>query len=169
MEELSPSQIAKQWRVSKTTIYNHLNSGTMAYKTTEEGHKRIELSEVIRVLGEPKEIEEPRQSDSTREIELLRDQIEELKKELAASRDEKKQDKEFFQNMIQSQNEQIADALSGIKQLMIEHKPEQQPSPVSNEPQPPTPPEPEKAEEPPKEKPKKRGLFTRLIAAAIDD
>lgn len=188
MSELSPSQIAKQWRVSKTTIYKHLNNGEMSYTTTEDGHKRIELSEVVRVLGEPKEVDDQKEfsSDSDissmrRQIEKLEKDLEESKKDLEKSRDEKGREVEFLRKMIEGQssqiaqqNQQITEALNGIRQLMIEHRPETEKDPVQEsvvavKPEQATPEPATSTEQKLEKSKKKRGLFTRLIAAAIED
>lgn len=164
MAELSPTQIVKQWKVSKTTIYKHINDGTITYKTTEDGHKRIELSEVLRVFGEPKVLDE-QQPDDEKELEFLKQQVARLEKDLSEAREEKRKDREFFQTMLESQSTQITEALNGIKQLMVEHKPEPPPivSPVEEPPEP----KQEPMQEP--EKPKKRGLFKRIVEAVIED
>lgn len=165
MAELSPTQIVKQWKVSKTTIYKHINDGTITYKTTEDGHKRIELSEVLRVFGEPKVLDE-QQPDDEKELEFLKQQVARLEKDLSEAREEKRKDREFFQTMLESQSTQITEALNGIKQLMVEHKPEPPPivSPAEE------PPEPKQEQVKESEEPKKkRGLFKRIVEAVIED
>jgi len=68
--KLSISQAAKQYEVSRNTIYDNIKDGTISAENDERGRKRIDVSELDRVY--PK-----RQNKTSRNVQL--EQTETLK------------------------------------------------------------------------------------------
>lgn len=161
MNELTPTEIAKQWRVSKTTVYKYLNKGRMSYRTDENGHKLVDVSEVLRVFGEPVETNKPSMSIGLNNelVKELKNRIDSLERKL-----EKRDD----------QLDKLLESLNNVTLRLEDHSEDKSEAIIIPPPSPTSTPElmSEEAitQKPNPEQPKKkRGLFTRLIAAAIDD
>jgi len=146
MPELTPTEISKQWRVSKTTVYKHLNKGRMSYRTDEDGHKLVDVSEVVRVFGEPVLSSKPSATN-----DLNRELVNELKNRINS-----------LEEKLSKRDEQLDKLLESLNNVTM--RLEQHPTPTEA---PPTEPEPE-PEQPKPEPKKKRSLFTRILTAAIE-
>lgn len=153
MPELSPTAIAKQWNLSKTTVYKYINRGKMSYRTDEDGHKLVDVSEAVRVLGEPSSKLETKHEQDNELVDELKSRIDSLEKQLS------KRDEQF---------DKVLESLNNITMRLEQHPTPTEASIVT------PPPEPAQAEvepEPPQPEPpkKKRGIFKRLLTAAIED
>ena len=157
MSKLTPTEIAKQWKVSKTTVYKHINKGRMSYRTDQDGHKLVDVSEVVRVLGEPLTPSKP-SADNNLNNELvneLKSRINSLEEKLS------KRDEQF---------DKLLDSLNNVTMRI-----EQKSTSFSNETQTVIPPELEKTKEPqhslkePEQSKKKKGLLTRIAKAVLEN
>lgn len=165
--KLSPSAVAKRWGVGKTTIYRMMKDGEISFETNSIGKRELDLSEVVRVLGEPKVRGEVSSSEqNVLAVQVLREQIE---------RQDKSHNEHIksLQTQISSYQEQVnkllenqADSTKLLMHLQaaVGSKP---PESVQPEEVPPTV-ESAKAEQPQQAK-RKKSFLSRILAAAIDD
>lgn len=80
MKSLSVVELSKLYSINRQTIYNHINKGILS----KNSDNKIDLSEAIRVFGEPSKKQGKRtckvDSQNSTENLLLRQQIDMLKK-----------------------------------------------------------------------------------------
>lgn len=99
MKSLSVLELSKLYDLNRQTIYNHINKGILS----KNSDNKIDLSEAIRVFGEPtkkQDIKESVKVDSpnSAEVLLLRQQIDILKNQLSDAKDREV----FYQNQIET-------------------------------------------------------------------
>lgn len=155
MAKISPTAAAKRWNKSKTTIYKMMNDGELSFSLNEKEKRVIDVSELVRVLGEPE-----RSQQTT--MDAMQEQMKRQNDELV----------QVLKSQVESQQEQIKTLTAAMERfsLLLEHqqqasKPmevEQQLAPKEHQK-----PEPERAEQQPAKR--KKSLFGRLLAAAIED
>lgn len=97
MGYLTLGQAAKEARVSKSTVSKALKSGRLSYVSKTSAGYEIDPAELFRVFPkkpqEPVAIEQPATSPETgitdrREVELLREQLEDIRKDRDAWREQ---------------------------------------------------------------------------------
>ena len=99
MKSLSVVELSKLYSINRQTIYNHINKGILS----KNSDNKIDLSEAIRVFGEPSKKQSVKESvkvDSQNSTEnlLLRQQIDMLKNQL----EDAKERESFYQNQIET-------------------------------------------------------------------
>ena len=182
MPKFTVAELAKQYGIARTSIYDRMKNGSISYEIDAKNRKVIDFSEMQRVYGPPdsKAYSQPdsTQTDNTT-VELYKQLIEELRhdKSVAEERDRRmykeiEQLKDKIDNLTlalgytpqnsqpdskaYSKNEQIRTPID-LQQTVqpsqvtpIENKPIQQTTPVGPE-------------------PRKRGLFSRVLDAVLSD
>ena len=114
---LTISQIAKDWKISRTSIYKKLHSWELSQNTD----KTISLVEVIRIFGEPKtKVVHKKQLLSTYNEQLWTNEFFELKLEL----ERQKTKNEHLEHIINEQKQRIQhlesalnNSLESVKEL----------------------------------------------------
>jgi hypothetical protein len=91
MATLNIAGAARQWGVSRQTIYNKIGDGILSATKDASGSTEIDPSEMLRVFGEPKqqtdsETDEPLSNGKAGDVLRQRMEIEMLKKEAAEKR-----------------------------------------------------------------------------------
>jgi predicted DNA-binding protein YlxM (UPF0122 family) len=78
--EVSISEIQERWKVSRATVYSHIKKGKLS--RLENG--KVDVSEVLRVYGEPKETQTRQEVDTvdSQEKALLLEKIRLLESQL---------------------------------------------------------------------------------------
>ncbi|MCK8069804.1 helix-turn-helix domain-containing protein [Cobetia sp. 1CM21F] len=76
--QLTVSQAAELYGVARSTVHRKLKSGRMSSTVRGDGKRVVALSELIRVMGEPHQVEEAVQQDAP-PAEVFNDMLEELK------------------------------------------------------------------------------------------
>ena len=76
---------AREWGVSRQTLYNKMKDGELSYSKDERGNRQIDSSEMVRVFGEPKPPKECEGavlsvSQDSQLVDLLREQLEKTEK-----------------------------------------------------------------------------------------
>lgn len=99
MKSLSVIELSKLYNINRQTIYNHINRGILS----KNSDNKIDLSEAIRVFGEPIKkgnVKEDVKIDKieSAEVLLLRQQVDMLKNQL----DDAKGREYFYQNQIET-------------------------------------------------------------------
>jgi predicted DNA-binding protein YlxM (UPF0122 family) len=99
MKSLSVIELSKLYNINRQTIYNHINRGILS----KNSDNKIDLSEAIRVFGEPIKkgnVKEDVKIDKieSAEVLLLRQQVDMLKNQL----DDAKGRESFYQNQIET-------------------------------------------------------------------
>jgi predicted DNA-binding protein YlxM (UPF0122 family) len=99
MKNLSVLELSKLYDINRQTIYNQINKGNLS----KNSDNKIDLSEAIRVFGEPKKKQDVKKSvkiDSLNSAEVLhlRQQIDMLKNQLSDAKDREL----FYQNQIET-------------------------------------------------------------------
>ncbi|MHA3053667.1 plasmid replication DNA-binding protein [Acinetobacter sp. ANC 4640] len=99
MKSLSVLELSKLYDLNRQTIYNHINKGILS----KNSDHKIDLSEAIRVFGEPKKKQDVKESvkvdsPNSAEVLLLRQQIDMLKNQLSDAKDREV----FYQNQIET-------------------------------------------------------------------
>ncbi|MHA3050691.1 plasmid replication DNA-binding protein [Acinetobacter sp. ANC 4639] len=99
MKSLSVLELSKLYDLNRQTIYNHINKGILS----KNSDNKIDLSEAIRVFGEPKKKQDVKESvkvdsPNSAEVLLLRQQIDMLKNQLSDAKDREV----FYQNQIET-------------------------------------------------------------------
>lgn len=166
MKSLSVIDLAKLYGMNRQSIYKRINKGDLS----KNSDGKIDLSEAIRVFGEPSQRVTSVQSQATSkqtESYMLEQQVDFLKKQLELA-----QEREAFQReQLQAKDEQIESLqrLLGApkerphpQETQTEHSSEPTVEAVNVKPEPlvhATSPEPE---------PKRRSLFGRVIRAVLD-
>lgn len=99
MKSLSVLELSKLYDLNRQTIYNHINKGILS----KNSDNKIDLSEAIRVFGEPTKKQDVKESvkvdsPNSAEVLLLRQQIDILKNQLSDAKDREV----FYQNQIET-------------------------------------------------------------------
>lgn len=89
--DFSVSAAAKLYGKQRKTLYRHMESGRLSYRVQGDGHRVIDLSELIRVYGEPsspiaRSDTEPTHPDSPSDTPVwhaMLDELRALRKEVA--------------------------------------------------------------------------------------
>jgi predicted DNA-binding protein YlxM (UPF0122 family) len=78
--EVSISEIQERWKISRATVYNHIKKG----KLSRLQNGKVDISEVVRVYGEPKETASRQEVENgdTQEKALLLEKIRLLESQL---------------------------------------------------------------------------------------
>ena len=174
MPKFTVAELAKKYGIARTSIYDRMKNGSISYEIDSKNRKVIDFSEMQRVYGTP---DSPKTDNTT--IELYKQLIEELRHDKLVSEErERRMYKEIDQlkdkidnltlvlgytpkniqpdSKADSTNEQIRTTtdLQENEQLEqvkpIEDKPTQQTTIIAP-------------------KPKKRGLFGRVLNAVLRD
>ena len=178
MPKFTVAELAKKYGIARTSIYDRMKNGSISYEIDAKNRKVIDFSEMQRVYGTPNSKPYSTQTDNTT-IELYKQLIEELRhdKSVAEEREsriykELEQLKDKIDNLtlslgytpknIQpdsqacSTNEQIRtptylqETLQPEQVTPVENKPIRQKATIAPE-------------------PKKRGLFGRVLHAVLSD
>ncbi len=82
MAKLTISEASKKWNVGRSTLYRMIQSGKLS-ATTGKGGRKLDTSELLRVLGEPEVVsrDAPQDSQWNTERHVLQQLIEQLKTE----------------------------------------------------------------------------------------
>ena len=83
--EVSIQDIQKQWKISRPTVYKHIRQG----KLSRLANGKVDVSEVVRVYGEPKETQTRQEIDTvdSQEKALLLEKIRLLESQLDDARE----------------------------------------------------------------------------------
>ena len=83
--EVSIQDIQKQWKISRPTVYKHIRQG----KLSRLANGKVDVSEVVRVYGEPKETQTRQEIDTvdSQEKALLLEKIRLLQRQLDDARE----------------------------------------------------------------------------------
>ena len=178
MPKFTVAELAKKYGIARTSIYDRMKNGSISYEIDAKNRKVIDFSEMQRVYGTPDSQPDSMKTDNTT-IELYKQLIEELRHDKSVSEErERRMYKEIEQlkdkidnltlalgytpkniqpdSQAYSTNEQIRtttdlqDTVQSEQVTAIENKPIQQTSTITPE-------------------PKKRGLFGRVLHAVLSD
>ena len=182
MPKFTVAELAKQYGIARTSIYDRMKNGSISYEIDAKNRKVIDFSEMQRVYGTPdnKAYSQPdsTQTDNTT-VELYKQLIEELRHDKSVAEErERRMYKEIEQlkdkidnltlalgytpqnsqphNQAYSTNEQVRttpdlqETVQPTQVTPIENKPIQQTTTVVPE-------------------PKKRSLFSRVLDAVLSD
>ena len=166
--KLSPSSVAKRWNVGKTTIYRMMKDGEISYETNGTGKRELDLSEVVRVFGEPKVQQENSSSvQNVLAVQVLKEQIERQDK---AHQDHIKS----LQTQLNSYQEQVnkllenqADTTKLLMHLQTTVVAKAEPTPDSEGKTPKQLDESVQVEPPPARR--KKSLFGRILSVVVED
>ena len=166
MKALSVIELAKLYGMNRQSIYKRINKGDLS----KNSNGKIDLSEAIRVFGEPSQRStknvtlQSQAIQKSAELDIMRQQVDMLQKQLELA-----QEREQFQREeLKAKNEQI----ESLQRLLGAPKPQsqveqvQEPTPEPIQPKPMPELEPIIQESQPKLK--HRGLFSRVIRAVLD-
>lgn len=94
--EVTISEIQQQWKVSRATIYKHIKKGKLS--RLQSG--KVDVSEVVRVYGEPKETASRQEVDTgdSQEKALLLEKIRLLENQL----DDAKQRESWLKSQVET-------------------------------------------------------------------
>lgn len=155
------TQAAREWGISKPTIYKRLESGELSAEIDDKGRRVIDASELARVFGDKKK---ERKAESTlpenqRElIQNLKDQLSYAQRRIESLEQAVKQKDNEILNLIRE--------VHGTVGKLLEHDSSKKEQPtVIQVPEYVTPKPPQEPEKKPE---KKRGLFGRVVLAALD-
>lgn len=169
MKALSVIELAKLYGMNRQSIYKRINKGDLS----KNSNGKIDLSEAIRVFGEPSQRSsrnvtlQSQATEKSAELDIMRQQVNMLQKQLELA-----QEREQFQrDQLQAKDEQI----ESLQRLLGAPKPQPQaqqvqeptPEPIQTTSTPTPEPKPIIQEEQP-EPQKRRGLFGRVIRAVLD-
>ncbi len=162
MKALSVIELAKLYGMNRQSIYKRISKGDLS----KNSDGKIDLSEAIRVFGEPLQRSsrnvtlQSQATEKSAELDIMRQQVDMLQKQLELA-----QEREQFQREeLKAKNEQIESLqrLLGTPKLQ---QAEQEQEPISEPPQPTAEPEPTIK---PQLEQKRRSLFGRVLNAILD-
>lgn len=175
MKALSVIELAKLYGKTRQAVYKQVNKGNL----TKNSDGKIDLAEAIRVFGEPSQYVNRSQTTVTpklSEVHLLEQQVYMLQKQLEIA-----QEREYFQREeLKAKNDQLQtkdEQIESLQRLLGAPKPQQQADTVA---EPILEPEIKKDLESTskvvesdnghqlEKKPKRSGLFGRMIRAVLD-
>lgn len=177
MPKFTVAELAKKYGIARTSIYDRMKNGSISYEIDAKNRKVIDLSEMQRVYGTPNSKPDSKENDNTI-VELYKQLIEELRhdKSVAEERERRmykeiEQLKDKIDNLTlalgytpkniqpdskpDSTNEQVRtttdlqETVQSSQVMPIEDKPIQQTTTAMPQ-------------------PKKRGLFGRVLNAVFD-
>lgn len=169
MKALSVIELSKLYGMTRQAIYKQVNKGNL----TKNSDGKIDLSEAIRIFGEPsKRVNSQQTTDTMKlsEVHILEQQVHMLQKqlELAQDREQFQRDELKAKNgQLQAKDEQI----ESLQRLLGAPKPQQQAEQaqeLTHEPIQPTPMPELIIQESQPEPQKSRSLFSRVIHAVLD-
>ncbi|MGO1160290.1 plasmid replication DNA-binding protein [Acinetobacter lwoffii] len=170
MKAMTVIELAKLYGMNRQSIYKRINKGDLS----KNSNGRIDLSEAIRVFGEPAQrsnsnVTQLQSSEvhKSAEVDILKQQVDILQKQLELA-----QEREQFQREeLKAKNEQI----ESLQRLLGAPKPQPQVEQVQEPTLEPIQPTPTPISEPNRiiqesqtEPQKRRGLFGRVIRAVLD-
>jgi len=170
MKALSVIELSKLYGMTRQAVYKQVNKGNLS----KNSDGKIDLSEAIRVFGEPSQRVNQSQTTDTQklsEVYILEQQVHMLQKQLEFA-----QEREQFQREeLKTKNDQLQakdEQIESLQRLLGAPKSQQQAEQVQNptlEPIQPIPTaEPESIIQESQPEPKRRGLFDRVIRAVFD-
>ncbi|EJO33914.1 hypothetical protein ACINWCA157_C0007 (plasmid) [Acinetobacter radioresistens WC-A-157] len=177
MPKFTVAELAKKYGIARTSIYDRMKNGSISYEIDAKNRKVIDFSEMQRVYGTPNSKPDSKENDNTT-VELYKQLIEELRhdKSIAEERERRmykeiEQLKDKIDNLTlalgytpkniqpdskpDSTNEQVRtttdlqETVQSSQVMPIEDKPIQQTTTAMLQ-------------------PKKRGLFGRVLNAVFD-
>ena len=172
MKSLSVIELSNLYGITRQAIYKQVNKGNLS----KNSDGKIDLSEAIRVFGEPSRNVNSSQTTETRklsEVHLLEQQVYMLQKQL----EEAKELDRFHREELKAKNDQLNakdEQIESLQRLLGAPKPQPQaeqaqeptPEPIQSTPQ--SMPEPKPIVKESQPEPKRRGLFGRVIRAVLD-
>lgn len=161
MKALSVIELAKLYGMNRQSIYKRINKGDLS----KNSDGKIDFAEAIRVFGEPSLRSsqnvtlQSKETKNSAEVDLLRQQVDMLQKQIELA-----QDREAFQReQLQAKDNQI----ESLQRLLCAPKTEPQPEKVQDS-IPEAILEPQLIVQEQESKPKRHGLFGRVIRAVLD-
>ena len=120
MAQLTIAQAAKQWGVSRGKLYSHVKKGTLSTSKNGEGKTVIDVSELLRVLGDaqPKTAQKATEQPPTVLVDSLQKQIQLLERELQDAKEREREANERTKEM----NSQVTSLLNRISHLEQDDK-----------------------------------------------
>ncbi|MHA3099306.1 plasmid replication DNA-binding protein [Acinetobacter brisouii] len=133
MKSLSVLELSKLYDLNRQTIYNHINKGILS----KNSDNKIDLSEAIRVFGEPTKKQDVKESvkvdsPNSAEVLLLRQQIDILKNQLSDAKDREV----FYQNQIETMQRLLEAPKAHITTFTDQNPAQPTASPADPEPEP---------------------------------
>lgn len=133
MKSLSVLELSKLYDLNRQTIYNHINKGILS----KNSDNKIDLSEAIRVFGEPTKKQDVKESvkvdsPNSAEVLLLRQQIDILKNQLSDAKDREV----FYQNQIETMQRLLEAPKAHITTFTYQNPAQPTASPADPEPEP---------------------------------
>ena len=178
MPKFTVTELAKKYGIARTSIYDRMKNGSISYEIDAKNRKVIDFSEMQRIYGTPdskaystqtdnttielykqlieelrhdKSVAEERERRMYKEIEQLKDKIDDLTLSLGYTPKEIQPDSKADSRNEQTRTTTDLQEIVHIEQVQpIENKPIQQTSSIQPE-------------------PKKRGLFGRVLQAVLSD
>ena len=172
MKALSVIELSKLYGMTRQAVYKQVNKGNLS----KNSDGKIDLSEAIRVFGEPSQRVNQSQTTDTQklsEVYILEQQVHMLQKQLEFAQEREQFQREELKaknGQLQAKDEQI----ESLQRLLGAPKPQQQAEQVQDrtpEPIQPTQtpmPEPKPIVQKLQPEPKRPGLFDRVISAIWD-
>lgn len=163
--KLTPSEVMKQWKIGRTKLYQMMSDGKLSYENTSTGKRQIDLSEVVRALGEPdskKGDESPIQSVFI---------VQALQKQLEAQKSMSGDYIQSLKDQLATKDEQIAKLMESLENTtkLLQHQqasPKEELAPKFEQQEVPQSELKPEASQPVKHK---RSLFQRVLSAVVED
>lgn len=112
MTTLNLSEVSKQFKVNRSTIYRAVSSGRLSRRADGT----FDLTEVVRCFGEPKVIKakplEPQLEPSNQEFERLRKEFADYKRQAQEREDWLKNQIDRMQTLLELKSQPVPDAMS---------------------------------------------------------
>lgn len=112
MSKLNLSEVSKQFKVNRSTIYRAVSSGRLSRRADGT----FDLAEVVRCFGEPKVIKakplEPQLEPSNQELERLRKEFVDYKRQAQEREDWLKNQIDRMQTLLELKSQPVPDAMS---------------------------------------------------------
>lgn len=157
--KIPPAEVIQRWKIGKTRLYDLMNDGKLSYEKMDNGKRQLELSELIRVLGEPVMVKSEQTLNSSNQSAVLvqtlqsqlsfqesmsKDYIESLKSQLAIK-----------DSQLLNKDDQIKQLINSLEQttLLLKYLPEETPGVIDSI---------KPLIDSKQKSAKRRGLFTRI-------
>lgn len=113
--QISISEAARRWKVSRSTIQRKLKHGALSYATHSGTAKLVDISELRRVLGEARDVSIQAQSDSVTQANdtATNNLIQQLKDENAFLKEQIKKADDRDQKLLAHQTQSLWKKLFG--------------------------------------------------------
>lgn len=112
MTALNLSEVSKQFKVNRSTIYRAVSSGRLSRRADGT----FDLTEVVRCFGEPKVVKakplEPQPDPDNQELERLRKEFADYKRQAEEREDWLKNQIDRMQTLLELKSQPVADAMS---------------------------------------------------------